>query len=67
MANETKKCLLKVSSTEAGVIFGNIVYDRAGSSDGNCVVMSDIQIDIMDYINPATCTESQVSNNVLYK
>ncbi|KAI8057845.1 adaptin N terminal region-domain-containing protein [Syncephalis plumigaleata] len=56
------KANIKVSSTEAGVIFGNIVYDRAGSSDGNCVVMSDIQIDIMDYINPATCTENQFRN-----
>ncbi|RKP25209.1 coatomer beta subunit appendage platform-domain-containing protein, partial [Syncephalis pseudoplumigaleata] len=53
------KANIKVSSTEAGVIFGNIVYDRAGAADGNCVVMSDIQIDIMDYINPASCTESQ--------
>lgn len=50
---------MQVSSTETGIIFGNIVYDVAGtsSSDKNCVVLNDIHIDIMDYINPATCSE----------
>jgi len=50
---------IKVSSTETGIIFGNIVYDIAGvgSSDKNCVILNDIHIDIMDYISPATCTE----------
>ena len=48
------KAAVKVSSTENGVIFGNIVYDVAGtaSSDKNCVVLNDIHIDIMDYIRP---------------
>jgi len=86
------KATIKVSSTETGVIFGNIIYDGvgpvAGSSsagaaggakgkakakpavinsvanvsaapEGNCVVLNDIHIDIMDYIKPAMCTESQ--------
>ncbi|CAD6919439.1 unnamed protein product [Tilletia controversa] len=94
------KATIKVSSTETGVIFGNIIYDgvgpAAGSSsstgagagagakgkakaaatttvsksmnsvanataapEGNCVVLNDIHIDIMDYIKPAMCTESQ--------
>eukprot|EP00741_Cyanophora_paradoxa_P011015 tig00020553_g10647.t1 len=54
------KANIKVSSTETGVIFGNIVYDVAGQggSDRNCVVLNDIHIDIMDYISPATCTDT---------
>ena len=55
----TVKAPIKVSSTETGVIFGNIVYDTQGASDSNCVVLNDIHIDIMDYINPAQCTETQ--------
>jgi coatomer subunit beta len=52
------KAPIKVSSTETGVIFGNIVYDSHGSTE-NCVVLNDIHIDIMDYINPAYCNETQ--------
>ena len=51
---------MKVASTENGIIFGNIVYDIAGStSDRNVVVLNDIHIDIMDYIVPASCTETE--------
>lgn len=66
-----------MSSTENGIIFGNIgmediatlvtslmlllcpiVYDIVGSTaDRNCVVLSNIHIDIMDYIVPASCSE----------
>ena len=59
-AGETKhvRANIKVSSTETGVIFGNIVYETA-SSDRNVVVLNDIHIDIMDYISPATCHDTQ--------
>ena len=30
-----------------------------GPGDRNCVVLNDIHIDIMDYIVPATCTDSE--------
>jgi len=54
------KANVKVTSTENGIIFGNIVYDcGATSSDRNVVVLNDIHIDIMDYIVPATCTEAE--------
>ncbi|PWN34402.1 putative SEC26 [Meira miltonrushii] len=59
------KATIKVSSTETGVIFGNITYEgaagtgTASSGDSKCVVLNDIHIDIMDYIHPATCTEGQ--------
>ncbi|KAG8996714.1 coatomer subunit beta [Tulasnella sp. JGI-2019a] len=51
------KATIKVSSTETGVIFGNIIWE-SGTSE-TCVVLSDIHIDIMDYIKPAHCNESQ--------
>ena len=36
------------------------VYDvSGGTGDRNCVVLNDIHIDIMDYIVPATCTDSE--------
>lgn len=54
------KANVKVSSTENGIIFGNIVYDCSGiASDRNVVVLNDIHIDIMDYIVPASCTEPE--------
>ncbi|XP_067142294.1 coatomer subunit beta [Centruroides vittatus] len=54
------KASVKVASTENGIIFGNIVYDVSGStSDRNVVVLNDIHIDIMDYIVPASCTDTE--------
>ncbi|KZO94106.1 coatomer beta subunit [Calocera viscosa TUFC12733] len=51
------KATIKVSSTETGVIFGNIIWE-AGTNEA-CVVLNDIHIDIMDYIKPAYCSETQ--------
>ncbi|KAL6049239.1 Coatomer subunit beta [Balamuthia mandrillaris] len=58
------KANVKVSSTEAGVIFGSIVYDIAGqatttATDKNCINLNEIRIDIMDYIKPASCTDAE--------
>ncbi|KAJ8612630.1 hypothetical protein MRB53_037366 [Persea americana] len=50
---------IKVSSTDTGVIFGNVVYDGASSAESNVVILNDVHVDIMDYIQPATCTETQ--------
>eukprot|EP00455_Lapot_gusevi_P002489 TRINITY_DN109_c0_g1_i4.p1 TRINITY_DN109_c0_g1~~TRINITY_DN109_c0_g1_i4.p1 ORF type:complete len:621 (-),score=251.77 TRINITY_DN109_c0_g1_i4:95-1957(-) len=50
---------IKVSSTESGTIFGNIVYDTTTSSEKNVVVMNSIHMDIMDYINPASTSDNQ--------
>jgi coatomer subunit beta len=57
-ATHSLRSSIKVSSTETGVIFGNIVYDL-GSGNSNCVVLNDIHADIMDYIKPAYCSENQ--------
>jgi coatomer subunit beta len=55
------KASVKVTSTENAIIFGNIVYDMSGNADRNCgcVVLNDIKIDIMDYIQPAMCTDQE--------
>ena len=50
---------VKVSSADTGVIFGSIVYDRPGSTEQEIVILNDIHVDVMDYIEPATCTENQ--------
>ena len=50
---------IKVSSTDTGVIFGNVVYDGASSTENNVVILNDVHVDIMDYIQPAYCTETK--------
>jgi coatomer subunit beta len=54
------KANIKVSSTETGVVFGNIVYDGPSATDTRVIILNDIHIDIMDYIKASTCTENQV-------
>ncbi|PKI85381.1 Sec26p [Malassezia vespertilionis] len=59
------KATIKVSSTETGVIFGNIVYESAAGTgtnsggDSRYVVLNDIHVDIMDYISPSYCSETE--------
>ena len=50
---------IKVSSTDTGVIFGNVVYDGSSSTESNVVILNDVHVDIMDYIQPASCSETQ--------
>lgn len=49
---------IKVSSTDTGVIFGNCVYDDPKTKDSKIVILSDVHVDIMDYIQPAQCSEA---------
>ncbi|KAG0463163.1 hypothetical protein HPP92_021639 [Vanilla planifolia] len=42
---------IKVSSTETGVIFGNIVYETSNVLERTVVVLNDIHIDIMDCLS----------------
>jgi len=51
------KANIKVSSTETGHIFGTIVYSNSSTSESTYINLNDIQLDIMDYIRPATCTD----------
>lgn len=50
---------IKVASTETGHIYGSITYDNSSGSEKTYVNLSDIHIDIMDYIKPATCTDKE--------
>ena len=50
---------IKVSSTDTGVIFGNVLYEGEKGTDSNVVILNDVHVDIMDYIKPAQCTETQ--------
>ncbi|EEQ28735.1 coatomer subunit beta [Microsporum canis] len=50
---------IKVSSTDTGVIFGNVIYDGSSSAETHVVILNDIKADIMDYIQPAHCSETQ--------
>lgn len=47
---------LKISSTDNAVIHGNIVYDQKGKSDCGIIALSDVRIDVVDYIQPAHCS-----------
>ncbi|KAL8557836.1 hypothetical protein ACS0TY_005073 [Phlomoides rotata] len=61
LAPETSKQIkanIKVSSTETGVIFGNIVYETSNVLERTVVVLNDIHIDIMDYISPSVCSDA---------
>merc|ERR1740123_1450863 len=62
--SERLKASIKVSSTEAGVIFGNIVYDTTGASTDHekIVVMESVHMDVRDYINPASMSNSKFSD-----
>jgi vesicle coat complex subunit len=57
------KATIKVSSTETGVIFGSILWEGPDLSE-QAVILSDIHVDIMDYIKPAFCTEAQARTSV---
>jgi coatomer subunit beta len=51
------KVTIKVSSTETSHIFGNIVFDTSSNTDTTVLNLNDINIDIMDYIRPASASD----------
>ena len=51
------QCVVKVSSTDTGVIFGNAVYDDPKTKDSKIVILAELKLNITDYIQPATCPE----------
>merc|ERR1712045_517888 len=44
---------IKVSSTETGVIFGYVTYDKSSAADKECTVLNELHVDILDYIERA--------------
>lgn len=56
----TARATIKVSSADAGVIFGNIVYEQGkGGQGGHVVILNEVHVDIMDYIKPGSCSEAE--------
>eukprot|EP00698_Gefionella_okellyi_P020701 TRINITY_DN6540_c0_g1_i1.p1 TRINITY_DN6540_c0_g1~~TRINITY_DN6540_c0_g1_i1.p1 ORF type:complete len:969 (+),score=240.95 TRINITY_DN6540_c0_g1_i1:62-2908(+) len=53
------KSALKVTSTESGLIFGNIAFDYSASraTDQQQVILQEIRIDITTFISPKFCTD----------
>merc|ERR1712232_350084 len=48
---------IKVASTETGVIFGYVTYEKKNAEEKECTVMNEIHVDILDYIERATIGE----------
>ncbi|XP_063926251.1 coatomer subunit beta-like isoform X2 [Zophobas morio] len=55
----TIKVGIKLSSSDGGLIFGLLAYDVSGTTTTSCVVLSDISVDAIDYIQPSTCTDEE--------
>jgi coatomer subunit beta len=60
MQQKELRASVKVSSTDNGAIFGSIAFDQQGASvDRKIIVLNEIHVDIMDYIQPGTCNDMQ--------
>merc|ERR1719487_3070365 len=44
---------VKVSSTATGIIFGYVTYEKNSSTDKESIVLSELHVDILDYIERA--------------
>merc|ERR1712087_920880 len=44
---------IKVASTETGVIFGYVTYEKKSAADKECTVLNELHVDILDYIERA--------------
>lgn len=49
----TVNASIKVSSTETGVIFGYVTYEKKSAADKECTVLNELHVDILDYIERA--------------
>ena len=58
LSSQTLKASLKVSSTDNGVIYGYITYDSASGNIPNVITINEIQIDFINELAPADCSES---------
>lgn len=41
---------IKVASTETGIIFGYVTYEKNSAADKECSVLNELHVDILDYI-----------------
>lgn len=44
---------IKVASTETGIIFGYVTYEKRSAVDKECSVLNELHVDILDYIERA--------------
>ena len=56
-SSATLKASLKVSSTDHGVIYGYLTYDSADGNQPNILNINEIQIDFINELMEAACTE----------
>lgn len=56
-SSATIKASLKVSSTDNGVIYGYLTYDSTGSTEPKILNINEIQIDFINDLAQAECTE----------
>merc|ERR1719440_1114721 len=41
---------IKVGSTETGVIFGYVTYEKSSADEKECTCLNEVRVDILDYI-----------------
>merc|ERR550537_37118 len=44
---------IKVASTETGIIFGYVTYEKKSAADKESVVLNELHVDILDYVERA--------------
>lgn len=58
LKNISLKATVKVVSTEAGVIFGNLTYDTPRGGNVKVITLNEIAIDTIEYIYPCHCSDT---------
>ncbi|XBI32802.1 hypothetical protein VPH35_056205 [Triticum aestivum] len=56
-ASEQIQAMIKVSSSNVGIIITRIVYETSDEMGTSEVILKDMSISIADYMTPATCTD----------
>jgi coatomer subunit beta len=57
LSSQTLKASLKVNSTDNGAIYGYLTFDSASGNVQNIVNINEIQIDFINELQPADCSE----------
>ena len=57
LSSQTVKASLKVNSTDNGAIYGYLSYDSASGNIQNIINLNEIQIDFINELQPAECSE----------
>jgi len=56
---KTFQTSIKVASTETGHIYGNVSFDHPQLPQTTIIALSDIHLDVLTYIRPATTTDAE--------